>query len=189
MGVFEYVSVLTSIIVGLGIANLLKGVAEIVQHPGRRTAYWVHLTWVPALFFQAVFFWWWEFSFESLEVWPLTTYLFVIAYAVIIYLLCALLIPDDLEGYSGYEEYFYSRRGWFFGLLLVFFLVDFGDTLLKGVDHFRSLGVEYPVSQGIQILGTVIAARTTSRRYHAAFSVAFVLYQFSWALRSYDTIG
>jgi hypothetical protein len=35
MGVFEYVSVLTSIIVGLGIAHLLGGVAGLVQHPGR----------------------------------------------------------------------------------------------------------------------------------------------------------
>ena len=35
MGMFEYIAVLTSIIVGLGITHLLKGVARLVQHPGR----------------------------------------------------------------------------------------------------------------------------------------------------------
>ena len=66
-GVSEYVSVLTSIVVGLGIAHLLHGVATIVQHLGRRRIYWVHLTWVAFMFFQAIFFWWWEFALESLE--------------------------------------------------------------------------------------------------------------------------
>ena len=46
MDIFEYISVLTSIIIGLGIAHLLRGVASLVQHPGRHRIYWVHLVWV-----------------------------------------------------------------------------------------------------------------------------------------------
>lgn len=110
MSPFEYVSVLTSIVVGLALAHLLKGVASIVQHPGRRRAYWVHLVWVAFMFFQAIFFWWWEFALEPLEVWTFKLYLFVLFYAFVIYLLCALLFPSDLEDYSGYEDYFISRR-------------------------------------------------------------------------------
>jgi hypothetical protein len=188
MGVFEYVSVLTSIIVGLGIAHLLQGIATIVQHPGRRRIYWVHLLWVASMFFQAIFFWWWEFALESLEQWTFQVYLFVLFYAFLIYMLCALLFPQDLEGYDGYEDYFMSRRSWFLGLLAVYFLVDFWDTWLKGADYFASLGLEYPISQGLLAFGCLVGIATANRRYHAVFAVSVLVYQVSWAFRNYDII-
>ena len=43
MEMFNYVMVLASVIIGLGIAHLLQGVGGIVQHPGREKIYWVHL--------------------------------------------------------------------------------------------------------------------------------------------------
>ena len=60
MDLFEYISVLTSIIIGLGMAHLLRGLASLVQHPGRNRVYWVHLVWVGYMFFNMIFFWWWE---------------------------------------------------------------------------------------------------------------------------------
>ena len=188
MGIFEYISVLTSIIVGLGIAHLLKGVANIVQHPGRNRIYWVHLLWVAFMFFQAIFFWWWEFKLESLEQWTFHIYLFVLFFALLIYMLCALLFPQDLEGYSGYEDYFMTRRSWFLGLLVVYFLVDLGDTWLKGADYFHSLGIEYPVTQGVMIAGCLVGIATANRLYHAGFVVIMLLFQVTWAFRSYDVI-
>ncbi len=44
MGMFAYVAVLTSIIVGLGIAHLLQGTARLFQDPDAGRPYWVHLT-------------------------------------------------------------------------------------------------------------------------------------------------
>lgn len=190
MGVFEYVSVLTSIVVGLAIAHLLRGVVGIIQHPGRRPPYPVHLVWVAFMFFQAVFFWWWEFKLQaSVQVWTFELYVFVLFYSVIIYLLCALLFPSDLDDYSGYEDFFMSRRAWFLGLLAAFFVIDFWDTWLKGAEHFASLGVEYPISSACYVAACVVGMRTSSRRFHAAFAVIALLYQISWALRYYGTIG
>lgn len=189
MGVFEYVSVLTSIIVGLGIAHLLKGVATIVQHPGRARVYWVHLLWVAFMFFQAIFFWWWEFALESLVQWTFQIYLFVLFYAFIIYMLCALLFPQDLEGYSGYEDYFMSRRAWFLGLLTIFFLIDLWDTWLKGAEYFASLGVEYPITQALMIAGCLVGIATANRRFHASFALIILVYQVFSAFWNYDTMG
>jgi len=188
MGVFEYISVLTSIVVGLGIAHLLTGVAAIVQHPDRHRIYWVHLMWVTSMFFQAIFFWWWEFALESLEQWTFQIYLFVLFYALLIYMLCALLFPQDLEGYDGYEDYFISRRSWFLGLLAVFFLVDFWDTWLKGADYFASLGLEYVVAQGLIIVGCLVGIATANRRFHALFAVSVLADQVVWAFRYYDVM-
>lgn len=189
MSVFEYVSVLTSIVIGLGIAHLLRGVAGLIQHPSRYKTYWVHLIWVAFMFFQAIFWWWWEFAFEELKVWTFHLYLFVLIFAFIIYLLCALLFPSDLEGYSGYEQYFISRRFWFFGLLAVYFVVDIGDTLFKGMDYLVSLGPQYPASTVILVTGCMVAAYTAHRGFQAVFALVALGIQVLWAFSSFGTIG
>lgn len=50
--------------------------------------------------------------------WSLGLYLYVTIYAVILYFICSLLFPSDMGDYTGYRDYFLSRRRWFFGLLL-----------------------------------------------------------------------
>ena len=93
-------------------------------------------------------------------------------------------IPRDLQGYDGFKDYFYSRRGWFFGLVLAGQAVDVADTLLKGVAHFRSLGPAYVI--GIAALSALllIAMRTRNERYHGAFAIFSVVYLlvFPWIM-------
>ena len=57
MEIFEYIAVLTSIIIGLGMAHLLRGVVRIIQHPERYPVYWIHLGWVVYMFISLVFWW------------------------------------------------------------------------------------------------------------------------------------
>ena len=78
MDIFEYVAVLTSIIIGLGITHLLRGVAGLIQHPDQHRIYWVHLVWVGYLFFTLIFWWWWEFRLGTIETWTFYLYLFVV---------------------------------------------------------------------------------------------------------------
>ena len=189
MEMFNYVMVLASVIIGLGIAHLLQGVGAIVQHPGREKTYWVHLLWVAAIFLRAIFWWRFEFRLSTITEWTFALYLFVLAYAVLIYLWCALLFPRDLAGYDGFRDYYYSRRGWFFGLLVVGQAVDLADTLLKGMDHFRSLGPSYPIMIAIVSLLLLIAMRTRSERYHGAFAIFSVVYLVAYPWFSFDTVG
>jgi len=188
MDMFNYVMVLASVIIGLGIAHLLQGVGVIVQHPRREKTYWVHLLWVAAIFLRAIFWWWFEFRLSKTAEWTFTLYLFVIAYAVLIYLWCALLFPRDLAGYDGFRDYFYSRRKWFFGLLLVGQGVDVADTLLKGMAHFRSLGPSYLI--GIVALSALLllAMRTRNERFHGAFAIFAVVYLLAYPWLVFDTL-
>ena len=186
MDMFNYVMVLASIIIGLGMTHLLQGLARIVQHPGRDKLYWVHLLWVAGAFFQAVFWWWWEFRLSANTVWTFQFYLFLLFYAFIIYLRCALLFPSDLEGYDGYKDYFYSRRRWLFGLCLLQVFVDLADTLFKGMDYFLSLGPVYPAAAGAMTLLFTIAAITRNERYHAALAIVLLSYQLLLALSAYN---
>lgn len=50
MDLYSHVRVLFSIILGLGVSHLLRGVARIMQHPKQYRVYWVHLAWALFLF-------------------------------------------------------------------------------------------------------------------------------------------
>jgi hypothetical protein len=189
MDMFNYVMVLASVIIGLGVTHLLQGVGGIVQHPGREKTYWIHLLWVGAIFLRAIFWWWFEFQLSKTADWTFTLFLFVLGYAVLIYLWCALLFPRELAGYDGFKGYFYSRRGWFFGLLLAGQVVDVADTLLKGVAHFRSLGPAYLVGITTLSILLLIAMRTRSERFHGAFAIFSVVYLLAYPWFFFDTLG
>jgi hypothetical protein len=180
---FEYVMVLASIIVGLGLTHLLQGVSLVAIFPARTKPYWIHLVWVAYMFLTAVMWWWFEFRFHTVEVWTFSLFLFVLVYAFIIYLMCAWLFPGKVDERDGYKDYFYSRRAWFFGLLAAYLLIDLVDTLLKGPSHFASLGLEYPIATVSFTVLALIAALIRNERFHGAFAVVCFAYQFSWTFR------
>jgi hypothetical protein len=173
----QHAKVITGILVGFAFTHLLKGMARLVQHPGRWKVYWVQLVWVVYAFFYVVSFWWWEFWLEKLPTWSFPLYLFVIFYGVLLYLLCALLIPDDLDGYDGFRDYFYTRRQWFFGVMAAICVADFIDSMIKGREHLEFLGSEYDEIQVASLIGSIVAMKTTNARFHGAFAVISTLYQ------------
>ena len=189
MGVYEYVAVLTSIIIGLSITHLLYGLATIVQHPDREPIYWIHLVWVVYMFFTVVWWWWWQIALSSMTVWTLGLYIYITCFSVILYFICALLFPSDMGDYDGYRDYFLSRRRWFFGLLATAYIVDVGDTLLKGVDYFAGLGLSYPIIMCVIIIGCAVAAFTRDERFQGSFAVVALGTQIYQALAYTATIG
>jgi hypothetical protein len=188
MDIFEYIAVLTSIIIGLGIAHLLHGVARTIQRPDRDPVYWVHLVWVGYVFLTLVFWWWWEFHLGKVGVWTFQIYLFVVLYAVSLFLSASVLYPDTLEGYKGYDDYFYSRRTWFFGLLAISYLTDIPDSLVKGADYWQDLGFEYHVISILRPALCSVAMWTRNRIFHGSFAIGMLVHQISWALRQYGTV-
>ena len=186
---FEYVMVLASIIIGLGLTHLLQGVSHLVNSRGRIKPYWVHLVWVAYMFLTAVMWWWVEFRFRAVEVWTYQLFLFVLGYAFIIYLMCAWLFPGEDEEQAGYKQYFYSRRSWFFGLIAIYLLIDLVDTLLKGPAHFASFGLEYPIATISFTVLSIVAGLTRNERFHEVYAVVCCAYQFSWTFRYALTLG
>lgn len=186
--VYVYIRTVMSMVIGLSLARLLTGLGGIVQTPGKHRAYWVHLGWVASMFLFIIHFWWWEYRLQSLAVISFGVYLFLISFSCLFFFLCVLIFPTTLEDYGGYEEYFISRRRWFFGMLAVTYVVDFLDTLLKGKAYLAALGWEYPVRNAVYIVLCIAAAWTANRQFHAMFVSAGLIYQITWIFRLYDFI-
>ena len=58
MSIFEFVMVLVSIIIGLGIAEILNGVAGQIRSRNTTRIYWLHSVLVAAVFLALVQQWW-----------------------------------------------------------------------------------------------------------------------------------
>jgi hypothetical protein len=182
-----HVRVVISIIVGLCITTLLNGFARFVQHPKRAKVSLLHLGWAVSLLLWIIHFWWWEFRLSLVSQWTFAIYFFVIFYAILFYFLCTLLFPSDLKDYAGYEDYFISRRKWFFGFLAATFVADVIDTSLKGSVYLHSFGLEYPIRIAGSLVLCGIAMFTTNRRLQLLLLAVSLLYQVSFILRLYGT--
>ena len=188
LDVFFHVRFVLSMVVSLSIARLLAGMARFVQHPSHGRPDIVHFGWVLSLLVLVIQFWWWEFGLNKIPYWTFDLYVFIVAYATLLYFLCALLFPDNIDEYSGYADYFMSRRKWFFGLFALVQVFDLIDTLIKGRGHLETLGLEYILQAPVYVGLSLIAIFTRDRRYHIAFVIANLLYQSSFIARQFQTL-
>ena len=183
---FAHIRIVLGIVLGLALTTLLKGLAKFVQHPGRERIYGVHLGWALSMFILLVHFWWWEFGLVRVHPWSFTSYAFLILYVVVLFLLCTLLFPDDLADYSGWRDYFQSRRAWFFSIMATSYAIDFVDTLIKGKSYYDHFGVEYPIRNGLMVVLSLVAMKVSNERFHRAFVTFAIVYELSWIYRLYD---
>ena len=184
---YQHVRVVISIIVGLCITTLLSGFARFVQHPKRDKVSILHLGWAASLLLSIIHFWWWEFRLTLVQQWTFSIYFFVILYAILFYSLCTFLFPSDLRDYSGYEEYFLSRRKWFFGFLAATYIADIIDTGLKGSVYLHSFGMEYPIRIVLGLAVCAIGISVRNRRVQLGLLAVSLIYQISFIVRLYNT--
>jgi hypothetical protein len=182
---FQHIKTVLSILLGLSIAQLLKGTVRLIQHPGREKPYLVHLLWALYMFLVLIHFWWYEYQLKVITNLDFAEYFFVIGYILIYYVLCALLFPDDLKDYNGYEEYFYKKKTWFFAVLAITYLADTVDTLIKGKEYFLSFSWEYLARVIVHVILCLIAIRIKNKKFHLVLVVLFLLYELSFIWRMY----
>ncbi|MFJ5368654.1 hypothetical protein ACIPIA_05460 [Bosea sp. CER48] len=186
---FTHVRIVMGMVIGLGITRMLAGVAGFIQHPGRHRASLLHMLWVGSILLELVLFWWWEFGLSRMPAWSFGIYLFLIGYAVVLYLLAALLFPDNISEYAGYEDFFIKRRRWFFGLLAVTFVLDIVDTLIKGIERWSQLSGDYLVQVPIGLALCLVGSTTARRSVQLALAIVHITYQFYWVGRIVYTMG
>jgi hypothetical protein len=186
--VFGHVRGLLAIVVALALTRLLSGLGRFIEHKRQKPLYLTHLLWVGIVLLSTIHFWWFELGLSFIHPIHFELFIFVCSYAFIYYLLATLLIPDNIDEYSGYEDYFLSRRSWFFILFALTMPVDLLDTLIKGKAYYQTLGLEYPIRLALVFGLSLIAAWTRNRKFQLAFALLYLIYLISWILRLYDVL-
>ena len=109
MSPFEYVIVLISIILGLGITTLLTGVAQLIKHHHHTLFFAPYLILILLVFVLHVHEWWESYTLKAVAEWPLLLFLFIILYPINLYVLAHLLFPSDLSHGFDTKEYYLNH--------------------------------------------------------------------------------
>jgi len=193
---FEYVMVLISIIIGLGITHILLGVTGIIDRTvgsGRSIQLSAtYLIWLAEVFNWMILFWWWEFRFsEFIDAWTLGIYVFLASYAIILFLLAAILVPRSWESVEDLAAYFLQRKNWFFSLYLLAIGMDVVDTYWKGGPDriFSAELTSVLVLWTAQLIAGVIGLSFKTIKPHLVTGLAVLLIDVASALDTLPTLG
>jgi len=174
MDIFEFILVLVTVIVGLGIAELLGGVVRILRHelkPGR-----LHSLWIWMIFEMQVQWLWSSWALRDRGEWLFPEFILLLALPVVLYMIAAVLFPstdtsDDLDAH-----FFRHRKPFFLLLMACIILYSVNHRFLEGGD-FGGLADAIRVALFIS-LG--ILMNTSHRGVHWALGLSLLGVQFWW---------
>ena len=167
---FEHLTVLISIVIGMGLAHLLNTVHELIQVRARVKFYWLSVLWFILIFISLIEWWWAIFALRTEVKWNFFYFLFILLSPVSLYLAAAFVLPDDSE--RGHEvidlrRYYYENSGWLFGVLAV-------NPALDAIRHgLESHGIT-PISVWSNAIAAVLVASMgviRKPRYHAVITL------------------
>lgn len=135
MDAFEYLSVLISIILGLGITQLLLGFARWLERRGSFGAYPPAIAWAAFLLLVHVQTWWSMYGLRHHADWNFLQFAVVLLQPIVMFLLAVLIFPSAGAVERDLRANFLEQRPWFFGL----FLALLGVSVLKDLVRTDSL--------------------------------------------------
>ena len=108
MSLFEFLMVFVSIIVGLGVTEILTGVAMQVRHRDTVKGYWVHTAGVLLIFIALIQNWWELWDRRDFEQWSFLGLVLMLVPPASLYLVAHLIFPEPIAG-SNLRQYYYER--------------------------------------------------------------------------------
>ena len=174
--VFEYLTVLISVVVGLSVTSFLTNVARIIHIRGDVTISWVQLLWSITILIWTIAFWWFTFVLAEQSEWTFPLFVFLLVYSTLLFFMMALLFPEGIPADHNYRAQFMRNRVWFFGVLLLFLCVDLIDFIVKLEKDVSIVGhIPYAVFVGPLIVLSLLALRTDNLLFHRIFAAYSLL--------------
>jgi hypothetical protein len=179
MSSFEFLSVLISVVVGLGIANILTGIGRLIHREAKMELSPNFVAWTLFVSFYMVVYWWTVvFGWQALQNWNLVMFMFVLAYGLILYLLSVILFPTDMPENWEPGTHIIRKRHWFYGVFLALVVIEFLDSYLKG--HLDDFSAPYYVLMTVWATGGILAWTSRKKRVHDIVAIIVVVSQVAW---------
>lgn len=168
-----YVRLISGMVLGLTVGKLFTGIAKFVQHPENNRINSLHALWAFFIFTMILTFWWDEAQTFSHVQWSFWLYTYQIVYCSSFLFIASILLPDEAKGFDNHYDYLIARRGWFYGALVVNFVLGVGDSVIKnGWDEYMLDPVYIGASL---VMVAMLAAGMVSKRHGLHLAVAIVM--------------
>jgi hypothetical protein len=131
MSAFDYLAVLLSIVLGLGITQVLAGFAGMVRARARTRMYWPVPLQMLAVFLIQVQVWWALFGLRGMTHWTFAQFLIVLMQPVAVYMMAAFITPDfSGDGPIDLRAAYFREARWFFGALAATLIVSLAKSIV-----------------------------------------------------------
>lgn len=128
---FEYLSVLISIVLGLGITQLLAGFGRWLEQRATFRAYGPSIAWAAFLLVVHVQTWWSMFGLGYWEEWNFLQFSVVLLQPIVLFLVTVLVFPSSSAAELDLRTNYFAQRPWFFGLFLALLVVSLLRDLVR----------------------------------------------------------
>lgn len=174
--VFEYLTVLISVVVGLSLTSFLTNIVRIIHVRSDVTVSWVQLIWAVVILMWTVAFWWFTFVLAEETQWTFRLFIFLLTYSILLFFLMALLFPEGVPSNYDYRAQFMRNRVWYFSAFLLFLCLDVLDYWIK-LEKDVSIAnyLQYAAFVGPLMFLSLIALRTENLLFHRVFAAYTLL--------------
>jgi len=171
MTAFEYVIVLISIILGLGITQIMTGLADLVHQWNNVRLYWPHLIWIVLVFVLHIQDWWDTYHLQEFHPWRLPTFLLFSLYPVNLFILARILFPfNPPTGLIDLKQFYFANfRKFFLATMSLNVLAVIQNGIVLGLD----LNQAVPVAIFL-LLGFVAIRNYRQERLHQVIAIALL---------------
>jgi hypothetical protein len=178
MDAFSYLSVLLSIILGLGLTQLLTAVGRLIRHRDRVRVHWLPLLWAAVLLLIYVQVWWSMYGLRARRDWTFGAFGIVLAQTATLYVMAAVVLPEQVdEGTLDLGAYFDRQHRWFFGFFLTTLIVSVLKDVILGGRLPDPINLAFHVALGLGcIAGLFLQRRRDQGVLAVAFAIAIVIY-------------
>ena len=171
MNLFEFIMVLTSIIVGMSLTELLSGIADSMTRRNKREFSWLHLLLSLTLLFGLIQTWWELWDFHNITEWTFSNLLLMLSPSIILYLVARILNPGR-EFNNSVEDYYFknARLIW----ILVAIAVFIGNTF-RTVTQDAKLFIVDNLSAVPLLLISIILIISSNRKLHMIMIIISII--------------
>lgn len=168
MTIFEFLMVLISIVLALGVAQLLRGFGIYVRS---RRRFAPAVIWGLTLFYIHLQMWWSQWDLRVIDEWNQFLFLYDVWSLSILYLATQFLMPVGVTTETEWEEQFFAMRRWFFGTSIILGLNNIlWSMVLLGVPFAHPYRFAQLLLVGILAIGLLI----THRRGHQWVAIGYL---------------
>ena len=166
MELFEFLMILISIIIGLGVAEVLSGAARLLRSRDSVRFYWIHVLFQVGIFLALLQVWWESWDLRLL---PEITYLqtcMLLLGLIVLFLIAYLLFPDPVPS-ADLKAYYYRQAPLLWGFVAAGTVTG---TFLKPLSfHMDVLQIDN-ISGLLTIPLAIVLASSGKNRVHAVLA-------------------
>ena len=159
MSRFEFVMMIASVVVAIGMTEIAGGWGRLVRTPAKVCFDWLHLGWTIYLLLLAIQYWIGMWSYNQLEITYVGQIYFLVIPTVFLVIAAYAITPDiPLEGEFDVRDYYLANRIGVFLPLAVFSVAAWiADLVIAG---FERLEIDFMIMSLLVATGMVILAMT-----------------------------